>query len=302
MILTPRLGLQKPDPNPVTGDFVDISVLNANMDKIDAVISATVCTSGTRPGSPYDGQIIRETDTGRVYIRNATAGAWDPVLISRGTISTPGGAGSANANLRFDLASGSILTSYFVASKQAADSFYRYAVAYDGWTEWGSGAAAADTNLYRRAANHLGTDDSFQATGYCSGLSTENVRVAASAAITTTETVIQSVTFNAITNVQYMVHATQHFQSTVAGDQGLFRLRYAAGASVTTAGTQLTALLTNADIAAKVQPIAFHKRFVAPSTGQFTVGVTLIRNGAGTGNLSSFGSASAENVITVVGA
>lgn len=301
MILTPRLGLQKPDPNPVTGDFVDISVLNANMDKIDAVISATVCTSGTRPGSPYDGQIIRETDTGRVYIRNNTAAAWDPVLISRGTVSMPAGVGSAAANLRFDLASGSILTAYFVASKQAADTFYRYAVAYDGWTEWGSGAAAADTNLYRRTANHLGTDDSFQAAGYCSGLSTENVRVAASALVTTTETVIQSVTFNAISNAQYMVYATQHFQSTVAGDNGILRLRYATGASVTTAGTQLTSINVNADVASKSQPFAFHKRFVAPSTGQFTVGVTLVRN-AGTGNLSSIGAANTENVITVVGA
>lgn len=77
--LTSRLGLTKPDPNPTTGDFVDVAVLNTDFDKIDAAISATVATSATRPSTPFDGQIIRETDTRRIMVRNATQGAWDPV-------------------------------------------------------------------------------------------------------------------------------------------------------------------------------------------------------------------------------
>jgi hypothetical protein len=60
---TTRLGLRKPDPT----DTVSVSLdLNANADKLDAAIGATVCTSGARPGSPFQGQLIFETDTNRL--------------------------------------------------------------------------------------------------------------------------------------------------------------------------------------------------------------------------------------------
>lgn len=76
---TPRLGLAKPDPNPTTGDFLDVTVLNANADKLDTAAGAFPCTAGTRPGSPWHGMLIRETDTRRVLVWNATQGTWDPV-------------------------------------------------------------------------------------------------------------------------------------------------------------------------------------------------------------------------------
>jgi hypothetical protein len=77
--LTTRLGLVKPTPG--TGELVDvIDHLNTNWDKVDASISMTICTSGTRPASPFDGQLIRETDTRRVLVWNATQSTWDPVL------------------------------------------------------------------------------------------------------------------------------------------------------------------------------------------------------------------------------
>lgn len=44
----------------------------------------------------------------------------------------------------------------------AADSFLRFSFLADGTMSWGSGAAVADTNLYRDAANKLKTDDSFE--------------------------------------------------------------------------------------------------------------------------------------------
>lgn len=76
---TTRTALTKPDGNPVTGDFVDITVINANMDKIDAFAGASICTSAARPATPFDGQLARETDTRRVIVRNATSSVWDPV-------------------------------------------------------------------------------------------------------------------------------------------------------------------------------------------------------------------------------
>lgn len=56
---TTRLALSKP----LGTETVDIDVLNANADKLDAAAGATICTSTTRPASPYSGQIIYETDT-----------------------------------------------------------------------------------------------------------------------------------------------------------------------------------------------------------------------------------------------
>lgn len=88
---TTRLALVKPDPNPATGDFVDITTLNANADKMDAAAGAFPCTAATRPIAPnlWDGRLIRETDTRRVLVWNATQAVWDPVngpfLCSSGT-------------------------------------------------------------------------------------------------------------------------------------------------------------------------------------------------------------------------
>lgn len=85
---TSRLLLSKPDSDPLTGDFVDIDVLNANMDKIDNVMGTTVCTSVTRPATPFDGQLIRETDTGLVYVMNGNIPAWEEVLTENSNLDT----------------------------------------------------------------------------------------------------------------------------------------------------------------------------------------------------------------------
>lgn len=99
---TTRLGLVK--PTPATAEPVDVADhLNGNWDKIDAAIGATVCTSGTRPGTPYDGQIIRETDTRRVYVRNNTQSMWEQVLGTNstfdGSLSVVNGSISTTGNL-----------------------------------------------------------------------------------------------------------------------------------------------------------------------------------------------------------
>lgn len=61
---TTKLGLRKPDPNPTTGDFVDpANDLNNNWDKIDNAFGTAICTSTTRPSTPFVGQQAYETDT-----------------------------------------------------------------------------------------------------------------------------------------------------------------------------------------------------------------------------------------------
>ena len=51
-----------------------------------SIVKPGVCTSSTRPASPYDGQVIYETDTDRAMVYNGTG--W--VVLSTGR-ANPGG-------------------------------------------------------------------------------------------------------------------------------------------------------------------------------------------------------------------
>lgn len=80
---TNRLNLQKPaggSSGTIPGDDPsDIDVINANMDKIDKAIGLSFVTSTTRPSTPYDGQLIKETDTQRFLAYRQSASNWEPV-------------------------------------------------------------------------------------------------------------------------------------------------------------------------------------------------------------------------------
>lgn len=86
---TTKLGLSKPAGT----DAVDIAVLNANSDKIDNASGTFICTSTTRPSTPYNGQTIYETDTESIQIYLAASSTWKPYLnpalfVPTGTIFT----------------------------------------------------------------------------------------------------------------------------------------------------------------------------------------------------------------------
>lgn len=66
---TTKLGLTKP----AYTDVVDVQDLNTNADLIDAASGMTICTSSTRPGSPWSGQIIFETDTLGSFVWDGSA-------------------------------------------------------------------------------------------------------------------------------------------------------------------------------------------------------------------------------------
>lgn len=68
---TAKLQLHKPDPTEKVNVDQD---LNANWDKLDNDTGFFVCTSATRPASPYQGQQIYETDT--KWIRFWTGSKW----------------------------------------------------------------------------------------------------------------------------------------------------------------------------------------------------------------------------------
>lgn len=115
--------------------------------------------------------------------------------------------------------------------------------------------------------------------------------------ITTTETLLQSVTFTAVSSARYKITAVQSIQSTVAGDLIQMRIRWSAGTILSTSGTELLTALPNADVVSKGQT----QTLVATVTnlsGQVTVGVTAVRN-AGSGTVSSFGDSRMTNTILV---
>lgn len=68
---TTRLALVKP----ANSDLYDISVFNNNADKIDRIGGVTICTSSTRPNSPFLWMTAYETDTKNLIIWNGTTWA-----------------------------------------------------------------------------------------------------------------------------------------------------------------------------------------------------------------------------------
>jgi hypothetical protein len=61
---------------PGTGDPISRTELNENFSLLDDLARMVVCTSGTRPSSPYPGQEIYETDTRFTYVRNTANTLW----------------------------------------------------------------------------------------------------------------------------------------------------------------------------------------------------------------------------------
>lgn len=162
---TSRLGLIKPTPG--TGEIVNVATqINASWDTIDAEIGAGIYTSSTRPLAPYQHKIIRETDTGRLYVHNGTtpaSGGWMQIPAQGGSFLQP--PGSSTATSRYILASGVATSNRAMSFRGSTDTQDHFFFDYDGTIQWGSGSVASDTNLYRSAANTLKTDDLFVAGG-----------------------------------------------------------------------------------------------------------------------------------------
>lgn len=103
---TTKLALSKPDGT----DLVDIAVLNGNFDKIDAASGATICTSSTRPASPFNGQLIFETDTLNALVYRTSTTSWN--IVGGSTVSSNPPAGAGNGNFWWDSDNG-ILYIYY---------------------------------------------------------------------------------------------------------------------------------------------------------------------------------------------
>lgn len=130
------------------------------------------------------------------------------------------------------------------------------------------------------------------------GLAAESYRDTTVGTFTTTETVIQFVTFTAIFGMTYEVTAVQSYQSSVKDDLVQIRLRWITGDTLTVAGsTEILSTTPNVDTAGRGNPAVLNATF-APGAGQVSVGVTAVRAG-GTGNVQMFGSAGQQNSLIV---
>lgn len=298
---TTRIGLSKPTPG--TGEPVNASIdVGTNWDKVDDAVGAQICTSGTRPGSPYDGQMIRETDTRRMYIWNATQSAWDQIVLPYPAGSILTGSGGSTAGLRMT-SSGAALNNRYLALRGSGDTVDHFAMDYDGLHQWGPGSGALDTNLYRSAADTLKTDDNLivagnlTVTGAFTGRQqriNQSVRTTSTGTFTTTETSIDSVSASLVSGRIYKVYWFGRIQSSVA--DGYVRLRIREDS---VAGTQLQLGQIGTNVAASQSfTLMLEAEFTAVSTASKTFHVTAVRQ-SGTGNISSVGASDTPNYLYV---
>ena len=283
---TARLLLQKPDPDPVTGDFLDVSVLNSNFDKLDAAMGAEPVTSSTRPtgSARFHGKFIRETDTGQIRIWDGSNWLWVPNVNAAGTHIILSG---AEMNLTRAAATDTI---YY--GQVTGDSVGRFLVRADGRIEMGPGSSGRDVNLYRGGANLLKTDVNFEAPGYrIAGTSvgqawvmTYSADVALASAqvvpVALTDVTGCSLTFttrkdNAVLKAYYSFDflTTASSAGTAVGRVWIAGTSYGDSQAIfnggnTTAGTRAT--------------VANSKRVVLGVAGSYTVKLQM-NNGAGTG-------------------
>ena len=146
-----------------------MGITNANFLKLeDAPAWALLCTSASRPATPGNGDLILETDTNKLMLRSA--GVWTHVGTAQAgfTIDATkqlniGGSAVLTAAIAVKMAATS---DYILDSRPGAEAASRFRIRASGQLEWGGGSVAADTFLYRTAADFLRTDSSFMAAGW----------------------------------------------------------------------------------------------------------------------------------------
>lgn len=126
----------------------------------------------------------------------------------------------------------------------------------------------------------------------------EHVRESSVGTFTTTETVIQAVSFTAVAAVRYRVTAFQAVQSSVANDLVRMMLKWEPDGSFGTGGTEVDHKWPNCDVANRGQQIILCATLV-PGAGTTSVGVTAVRT-SGTGNITCYADATNARATILV--
>ncbi len=122
--------------------------------------------SASRPASAFSGRLYYATDSAKLYVNSASQRLSSGFLagpsgqrVSTGAVSIGGDVAASGA---YNASRSSSASNAYTATVHA-DAQKRYAVTAGGVVNWGSGASAADMNLYRSAADTLRTDDTLVA-------------------------------------------------------------------------------------------------------------------------------------------
>ncbi len=157
---TAKLGLVKP----ATDEDVDITILNDNSDKVDAASGVAVCDSLTRPGSPFTGQTIFETDTKKIYIWDGDS--WEDQLALRVALAMVLGSQAVTTEFLSEiLSTRDNATDSALRTMVDGDADNRLDVLADGQMDWGDGSNPADLSLLREAAGVAQLAGQLHATG-----------------------------------------------------------------------------------------------------------------------------------------
>lgn len=128
------------------------------------------------------------------------------------------------------------------------------------------------------------------------GLIDEVVRTSTVGTFTTTETVLDYITFTAIAGATYELRCSTPIQSSVVNDIIDVRFRWLAAAALTIAGTEFHHIAPTAVISNRSLVVTTQRTITGLTPGQISIGITAVRN-SGTGNISSVGSSSQNSAI-----
>jgi len=159
---TTRAALVKP----ATTEFYDVTVFNANADKIYNLLGFTPVTSTTRPSTPITGQGALESDTGAAIVSNGSSPASASWSYLHGTagFTTVGAVGTAAA-LRIQTTS-TLSGNRVFDFRKSGDTNAAHIMDFDGRMQWGPGGSGGpDVNLYRSGVGVLATDNTFTVGG-----------------------------------------------------------------------------------------------------------------------------------------
>lgn len=305
---TARLGLYKPASDG-SENYNVVTDQNNNWDKLDADVGVIQCTSGTRPGTPFNGMLIRETDTGNMLVcTNITGPVWTQVLIA-GQASWP----------ESILVIRAAATDTAFRARLAGDTQSRFLVQADGKVLWGAGSAVGDVNITRSAAGKLTLGGSLEMAGTLdvvgvvtiSGdavINTKSVsarplgivrryrRTTVSSASTsaTLVGVLMTEDLSIVSGRLYRIGYQIHFDSTVADDQCRAELRHTTdGATPTTASAVLVGSGSEAVIRTTgTRETRNAETYYAPGVDQTLSLLLAVSRQAGSGNVTAFADAS----------
>jgi hypothetical protein len=118
---------------------------------------------------------------------------------------------------------------------------------------------------------------------------------------TTTEIIVtgSSVTWTAVAGRRYRITVSTMYSSTAGGDNVQTRLRYAPGASVTTAGTLTREVIVSAPANNAVTPLTYVHELTGVVAGQTTIALFVVRYTGGVGTVAVGNVVSSTNSLLV---